>query len=157
MLRSDFFHEKLAIFTETEFTLKLNQTVKIQSKAIMKNLSVLLVNSSPKIIQSAARYLSMLPQVGIVSIAPSGTAAMRLIEVLELDLVLLDLRLPDMSGLELTTTIKKLVESPKVILLGEYDFSEYRIAAAAALADGFICESELGTQFVPMIEKIFYF
>jgi DNA-binding NarL/FixJ family response regulator len=157
MLRSDFFYKKLAIFRETEFTLEPKQTVIRRNEANMKSLSVLLVNSSPKIIQSAARYLSMLPQIGIVSIAPSGTAAMRLMEVLELDLVLLDLRLPDMSGLELTTTIKKLVESPKVILLGEYDFSEYHNAAAAALADGFICESELGTQFVPMIEKIFYF
>jgi two-component system response regulator DesR len=122
----------------------------------MKSLSVLLVNSSPTIIQAAARYLSTVPQIGIVSLAPSGTAAKRLMEVLELDLVVLDLRLPDMSGLELATTIKKMEDSPKIILLGEYDISEYHQAAKAALVDGFICQSELGTQFVPMLEKIFW-
>jgi DNA-binding NarL/FixJ family response regulator len=121
----------------------------------MEQLSVLLVNACPPVIQSVARFLTTIPRIGLVSLAASGEAALRLVDVLEVDLVLLDLSLPDINGLTLTTMLKAQKDDMRIIILGTHDNSEYRLAVEEVQADGFIVTSDLGTQLIPLVEKLF--
>ncbi|MCP4516579.1 MAG: response regulator transcription factor, partial [Delftia sp.] len=71
------------------------------------------------------------------------------------DLVLMDLAMPGMSGLEATRQIKARPSGPRVIILTLYDSPEYRAAAQELGADGFVIKSEFFDQLQPAIHTLF--
>jgi len=74
--------------------------------------------------------------------ADNGEAAVELARELRPDLVLMDMSLPRMSGLEATTMIKKIgAANIQVIMMGEYTEPVYRLAAIRSGADAFLPKS----------------
>lgn len=116
---------------------------------------ILLVDDNLGFLESAGHFLALDRQIEIVGRAPSGQEALRQVAQLKPDLVLMDLAMPEMDGLEATRQIKKLPDAPRVIILTLHDNAEYRAAAKAAQADGFIAKSEFGTQLLPLIHAMF--
>jgi len=115
----------------------------------------MLVDDSHEFLDSAVRFLSADPRVMIVGHALSGDDALEQIQRLKPDLVLMDLAMPGMNGLQATSHIKAESSAPYVIILTLYDSPEYRAAAADVGADGFIIKSEFGTQVLPLIDVLF--
>lgn len=115
---------------------------------------ILLVDDSPEFLESAARFLSADSQVEVVGCALSGREALEQVALLQPDLVLMDLALPDMHGLEATRHIKVQAGAPHVVILTLYDNPEYRTAAKAVGADGFVAKSEFGTQLLPLLHRL---
>ncbi len=115
---------------------------------------ILLVDNSPDFLRSAARFLNDDSQVLIVGQAESGHDALNQIAQLHPDLVLMDISMPHMNGLEATRLIKARTDAPRVVVLTNYDTVDYRAAATAAGADGFIAKSEFSTQIFPMIYEL---
>ena len=70
--------------------------------------------------------------------AATGTEAMKKVESFLPDLIFMDIKLPDQIGLEVTRRIKALYPDVNVIMLTSYDFPEYREAARASGAYGFL-------------------
>lgn len=66
---------------------------------------ILIVEDSRLVARVISDTLSTLPSVEVVGVAATGGDALRLIDQLEPDLISLDLELPDMSGLDLLSTI----------------------------------------------------
>lgn len=54
-------------------------------------------------------------------LAKDGSEAMELLAAQQFDAVLLDIRLPDMSGLEVAARIREITPRPKIILMSGYD------------------------------------
>jgi DNA-binding NarL/FixJ family response regulator len=121
----------------------------------MSTVRVLIADDHPDFIQSAARFLSRTPQIEIVGCVLTSRGAVDLARYLKPDLVLIDLVMPEMSGLQATVELKTLVPPPRVIVLTLNDLAEYRLAAQAAGADGFVSKSELGRRLLPTIESLF--
>ena len=121
----------------------------------MQLVRILLVDDSPEFLDSAAGFLSASACIHIVGRALSGQHALEQAKRLHPDLVLMDLTMPGMNGIEATHRIKKERGAPRVVILTLHDNSEYRAAAAAARADGFITKSEFGTKLLPLIESLF--
>jgi DNA-binding NarL/FixJ family response regulator len=121
----------------------------------MKPISVLLVDNSLEFLQVAAAFLSMIPQVAVVGTAGSGPEGLRLTAELHPDLVLMDLIMPGMNGLEATKMIKARVTTPpKVVILTLYDIPEYRAAAAAAGVDGFLDKAKFTEGLLPLMRDV---
>ncbi len=116
---------------------------------------ILLTNDSLASLESAARFLAGDPQVEIVGLARSGEEALRQVLELQPDLVLMDLEMHGMNGLEATRRIKELPEAPRVIIVTLHDNSGYRAAAQAAQADGFIFKADFADQILPLIHTLF--
>ncbi|MFB3886410.1 MAG: response regulator transcription factor [Thermodesulfobacteriota bacterium] len=74
----------------------------------------------------------------IVEEASNGKEAMEKIETLIPDLVFIDIRLPNGSGLELTRKIKATHPDAIIVILTSYDLPEYRDAAARYGANHFL-------------------
>jgi DNA-binding NarL/FixJ family response regulator len=108
---------------------------------MMNVLRVVLVDDNSKFLDSAARLLSSHPQVAVVGRANAGAEALRLAEEVRPDLMLVDFSMPGMSGLEITETIKTWPAPPRVIIVTLHNDPEYRAAAAASGADGFLAKS----------------
>ncbi len=124
------------------------------SQVQAKKIRVLMVDDSPVFLESAVRFLSGVPWIEMVGQAVSGRDALAQIARLHPDLVLLDLALPDMNGLEVSHRIHIKPKAPRIVMLTMYDTSEYRTVAAAEGVDGFISKAEFGTELLPLIQKL---
>jgi DNA-binding NarL/FixJ family response regulator len=75
--------------------------------------------------------------------AVNGEEALQRITGISPDLIFIDVRLPGMSGLELTKRIKKDFPNIPIAILTGYDLPEYRQAAIQYGADGFFVKDSL--------------
>ena len=116
---------------------------------------VLLVDDNPEFIDATERFLSTDSWLEVIGHTLSGEEALDRSSQLKPDLVLMDLAMPRMNGLETTRQLKAMPGAPRVIILTLYDNSEYRSASKAANADGFIAKSDLGIQLISMIHNLF--
>ncbi len=116
---------------------------------------VLLVDDNPEFLDFAARYLAAAGGIEIVGAALSGAEALRLAERLRPDLVLADLAMPGMNGLEVATQLKQWPVPPLVVILTMYDDPEYAAAAKRIGADGFVTKAELDVRLLPTIRALF--
>jgi CheY-like chemotaxis protein len=72
--------------------------------------------------------------------AENGAEALRLTEEFRPDIILMDARLPQMSGLEATRQIK--AKWPQIRIIVMSVFLDYQALAQEAGADGFVCKSD---------------
>jgi DNA-binding NarL/FixJ family response regulator len=101
---------------------------------------VLVADNQPRARQSMKALLAAWHQIEEVCEAASGREAVRLVEEFRPDVVLIDVRMPEMDGLEATRLIKANWPQVKVIVLSMY--TEYEAAAMAAGADAFVSKGE---------------
>jgi DNA-binding NarL/FixJ family response regulator len=121
----------------------------------MPPIHILLVDDSPEFLESAKRFLAGDPHIEIVGCVLSARDALEQVRQLHPDLVLMDLAMPEMNGLEATRQIKAQPDAPRVVILTLYDNPEYRAAAEAVRADGFVAKSDFGAQLLPLIHTLF--
>ncbi len=121
----------------------------------MNKIKVLLVDNSKQFLQSATTFLSQCPSVEVIGTATSGKDAIKKVQELSPDLVLMDIAMPQMNGIEATRCIKGQAGAPKIIILTLHDNTEYRSAAKDAGSDGFVRKSDLRTHLLPMIHALF--
>jgi len=93
--------------------------------------------------QAVLRLLQAQPQVRVAGTASTAAEAGALIESRRPALALVDLNLPDRSGLELARELKRRRAGPRVVLIASTDDSEYREAAAAAGVDALFSRDDL--------------
>ncbi|TMR95427.1 response regulator transcription factor [Nonomuraea basaltis] len=74
------------------------------------------------------------PDIEVVAEAGDGVTALELLKTIEVDVVLMDVRMPNMDGVEATSRI----DGPKVLILTTFDLDEYAFAAVKAGAAGFL-------------------
>lgn len=84
----------------------------------------------------------------------SGPKALEQVGPLHPHLVLMDLAMEGMNGLEATRRLKAQENPPRVIILTLHDNPEYRAAAEQAHADGFVAKSDLGEKLLPLIHHL---
>lgn len=116
---------------------------------------VLLVDDNARFLELEAALLKVDPRFEIVGRALSGREALVEIRRLQPDLVLLDVAMPDLNGLELTRYLKKRSSTPSIIIVTTYNDPEYLQAALEANADGFVAKADLGLKLLPMIYALF--
>ncbi len=90
----------------------------------------------------------------VVEEAANGRAAMEKLEVVQPDLILMDIRLPDVSGLRLTRRIKGRNPNIKVLIFTAHYDPEYEEAAARYGADGFLVKGTPSKDILATIESL---
>ena len=120
----------------------------------MSKIRVLLVDDSPEFLRMAAHFLATDQEIDLVGVALMGQDALVLVAGLQPDLVLMDLIMPHMNGLDATRQIKSTPNAPIVVLLTGHDTPEYRSAAATAGADGFVYKPELFKELLPLMHQL---
>jgi DNA-binding NarL/FixJ family response regulator len=115
----------------------------------------LVVDDSPIILKTISLFLERLNGFQLVGTATDGCHAVRRVVELEPDLVLMDVRLLGMSGLEATRLIKARLRAPAIIVLTVDDTPECRAAARAAGTDAFVGKQNMLTELRAAIRKLF--
>jgi DNA-binding NarL/FixJ family response regulator len=117
-------------------------------------LRIVLVDDSTQFLDTAEDFLSRERQLSIVGRAQNGAEAIEIVRALRPDLVLMDVSMPGMDGLEATRHIKALAAAPRVVILTLRDTPRDR-AAALAIADGFVSKADFGGALLPMVDGLF--
>ena len=120
----------------------------------MERIRILLVDDSPAFLMGAQLFLTSDPRYDVVGQARSGAGAIEQVSRLHPDLVLMDLKMPEMDGLEATRLIKAQPGAPHVVIVSLHDNNAYVEAAANAGADGFVSKSEFST-LLPVLGDMF--
>jgi DNA-binding NarL/FixJ family response regulator len=90
----------------------------------------------------------------VVGEASDGEEALRLAETVHPDVVLTDLAMPRMSGLELTRRLKARWPSIAVVMITVHDDEMYRRTALAAGAAAFLVKKTLGVDLWPTLLRV---
>ncbi len=88
------------------------------------------------------RVLNDDPDVTVVGEASTGVEALAIIEDRRPDVVLLDLGLPDITGLEVVRRLQEAGAPPRVLVLSMHDDDEYVLRAVRAGVDGYLLKDE---------------
>jgi NarL family two-component system response regulator LiaR len=105
-----------------------------------KPIRVLIVDDQPRARKSLKALLSTSPCVGEMYEAGDGREAVQLAKDLQPDIVLMDVRMPQLDGLKATAEIKALWPEMRVVALSMY--AEYCQEALAAGADAFVAKAD---------------
>jgi len=98
--------------------------------------------------------LSSDPEFEVVGEAEDGRDAIRCVENLSPDLVLMDLSMPRMNGLEAIKEIKKRSPETKIITLTVHKTEEYILATLQAGADGYVLKDSTYSELVIAIKNV---
>jgi CheY-like chemotaxis protein len=101
---------------------------------------VLVVDDTSRARQSMKALLEVWHPLEEVREAANGTEAVQAVEEFQPDLILMDARMPSMSGLEATRQIKAKWPQIKIIILSV--FADYQALAMEAGADAFVSKSD---------------
>ncbi|MFE3587838.1 response regulator [Streptomyces niveus] len=99
---------------------------------------VVLADDQPLIRSGLRVLIADHPDLHVVGEAGTGAQAVRLVRELRPDVVVMDIRMPGMDGIEATGLITAGPESARVVVLTTFDDDEYVYAALRAGASGFL-------------------
>jgi len=106
---------------------------------------VVIVEDQRDVRDSWAHLIGSLPEFSCVCACSSGEEAVRLVPPAEPDIILMDIFLPRMSGIECTARLKAALPSSRIVMLTASDDDELVFLALEAGADGYLlkrCSSE---------------
>jgi CheY-like chemotaxis protein len=115
---------------------------------------VLLVDDNIIYLRTVSALLSNKPEIEIVGCAVSGEEALELVELVNPDLILLDLKMPGMDGLEVTRRIKADSKAIRIAIVTASCDGAYRRAAEEAGADDYICKDRLTSELRRLLEEL---
>ena len=101
-------------------------------------ITVVVADDHARIRSGLAGMLGAQPDLTIVGEASDGAEAVRLAEELAPDVVVMDIRMPTLDGIEATRRIRRRPEAPRILMLTTFDLDEYVYDALRAGASGFL-------------------
>ncbi len=104
----------------------------------MKKIKVLIVDDHTLVRDGIRALLALVADIDVVGEAANGREAIEKMQSLAPNVVLMDLAMPVMGGLEATRRIRRQFPGIKVLALTQYDDSEYVIPVIEAGACGFV-------------------
>jgi two-component system, NarL family, invasion response regulator UvrY len=115
---------------------------------------ILIVEDHQTVRQSLLEWLKLsFPQYQLLE-ARSGEEAVTIAQAASPCLVIMDVGLPGISGIEATAAIKKSLPTTQVLMLTIYDDDDYRDHAAAAGASAYVAKRKVKTELLPAIKRV---
>ena len=115
---------------------------------------VLVVDDHPVVTDGVRLLLRSDPTMAIAGSAHSGQEALRVVAELEPDVVLLDLRLPDMLGTEVITALRARAPEAKIVLFTAYADHAALPAALEAGVDGCLLKDSSTTDLATALHRV---
>jgi RNA polymerase sigma factor (sigma-70 family) len=120
----------------------------------VENLRIVLAEDHTILREGLRALLSADPNFEIIGEAPDGREAVRCVEKLEPDLLLIDLSMPRMSGMDAIREIRKRFPAVKIIALTVHKTEEYLLTTLQAGADGYVLKDATHEELVMAIKNV---
>lgn len=115
---------------------------------------VLLVDDQSLIRMGFRMVLESADDIEVVGEAADGDTGMKMVKALKPDVVLMDVRMPNMNGIEATAEIVAAYPDVKVLILTTFDLDEYAFGALRAGASGFLLKDAKPEELIAAIRNV---
>jgi len=122
---------------------------------MMEKKSRIVIAEDHTILREGLRsLLSSDPNFEIIGEAEDGREAIRCVEKFKPDLILMDLSMPRMNGMEAISEIKKRFKETKILVLTVHKTEEYILATLKAGADGYILKDSTHAELMMAVKNV---
>jgi DNA-binding NarL/FixJ family response regulator len=115
---------------------------------------VLLADDHAVVRQGIRQFLEEAGDIAVVAEAGDGAEALRLVEAHRPEVAVLDVRMPEVTGVEATRRIKGRFPQVRVLVLTAYDDDPYVFALLQAGADGYVLKTASGDELVRAVRTV---
>jgi len=122
----------------------------------MSEIRLLLVDDHAILREGLRALLSYYDDLLIVGEAKDGVEALAKVEELKPDVILMDIAMDGMNGLEATQLINQLYPNSRVLILSQHEDRQYVLPLLQAGAAGYILKRALGTDLVSAIRAVYH-
>ncbi len=119
-----------------------------------KPIRVLIADDHALVREGIAAFLRPCEDIEVVGEAADGKEAIEQVKLLKPDVVLMDIAMPILGGLEATLEIKKIAPEVKILVLTQYDDTEYVNRLLKAGVSGYILKHAVGTDLLSAIRAV---
>jgi DNA-binding NarL/FixJ family response regulator len=119
-----------------------------------RRISVVIVDDDALVRAGLAMILRGAPDIDIVGEAGDGAEGLAVVKQTSPDVVLMDIRMPRMDGLEATSRLAALSRPPAVIVLTTFDADEYVVRALRDGATGFLLKDTPPAMIVDAVQRV---
>lgn len=120
-----------------------------------RKIKVLLADDQSILADGIKSVLSSCPDLEVVGIASDGFEALKLVDERDPDVVLMDIRMPNMNGVIATQEIKRRRPEVKVLILTTFDDSDYILNAINNGASGYLLKDTSSAALVDAIKNAY--
>jgi len=122
----------------------------------MEKIRVLVVDDHIVVRDGICALLALAGDIEVVGVASNGDEALKMVKELKPNVVLMDMAMPIMGGLEATRRICKELPTTKVLVLTQYDDKEYVFPVIEAGASGFISKVAASSELAAGIRSVYH-
>ena len=122
----------------------------------IRGVRTLIADDSPWMLKTLSQILTLEGIFTLVASATDGSQAVRYASTIEPELILMDVHMPHLNGIDATRYIKQFKDPPLVIIVTSDDTPDSRALAKRAGADGFVTKSgDIHAQLKTIFRKLF--
>ena len=115
----------------------------------------LVVDDTAPVLRAICSFLATQGNIEVLGTAQNGRQALEQAEVLRPELVLMDMHMPEMNGLEVTARLRKMLPATRVVMVTVHDYPEVRRTCKASGAHGFVSKNRLTEELPGEIHRVF--
>ncbi|NJN96379.1 MAG: response regulator transcription factor [Anaerolineales bacterium] len=119
-----------------------------------KPITLLIVDDSQDSRQAIRAAIAYSDQIIVVGEATNGEEALELTGRLQPDVILLDVMMPRLNGIQTAVSISKLYPAIKIIMLSAYDSKELILDAVRSGAQGYLIKGSPSTEIIQAIRAV---
>jgi DNA-binding NarL/FixJ family response regulator len=120
----------------------------------MTDITVFIADDQDMIRLGTALIVGRAPGMRVIGEAASGRSAIEGVKALRPDVVVMDIRMPDLDGVEATRQIVEAVPEVRVLVLTTFDLDEYAFGALKAGASGFLLKDCTAEELVTAVKTV---
>jgi DNA-binding NarL/FixJ family response regulator len=117
-------------------------------------ITVAIVEDDPGIREMLTRVVTRAPGLAFLNSYPNGEAALAAFPALAPNVVIMDIQLPGMNGIECTRALKKAMPTTQVLIFTVFGDSEQVFRALEAGASGYLLKRTLRSEMVEAIKQV---
>ncbi len=115
---------------------------------------IVLADDHQLVRQGVKALLQTQPDLSVVGEAATGQEALRLVEQLQPDILILDMVLPDQKGMAVLAQINQCEHRPRVLILSMYSDEAYVLQAVQERADGYVLKESSAEELTQAVREI---
>ncbi len=121
----------------------------------MDKIRVLLAEDHTIVRKGICEFVQREPDMEVVGEVGDGEEAVRMTAELQPDIVVMDIVMPNLNGIEATKQIKELYPSVAVLILTAYDYDQYIFALLEAGAAGYLMKGARVSELIDAIRAVY--